>query len=179
MTPVGTAIWPRVNEPDVKFDPDGVYTCDLRLDHEEGKALLAKLEAFVTADKKARKAADEKIHKSKNELPVRLETDRDTGELVETFIVKTKTKRRPLVVDSQKSPVSENVGGGSQLRLSINVKSYNNGAIGYGITLQLKAVQVLELREFSSSGANDFDVVDDGFVATPSSDGDAADGGDF
>ena len=42
-TPKGTAIFPKLNEPDKKFNPEGVYSLTLRLSDAEAKPLIAQL----------------------------------------------------------------------------------------------------------------------------------------
>ena len=42
-SPKGTAVWPWLNEPDTRFDDNGVYTVQLRLDAEEAAAFTAEL----------------------------------------------------------------------------------------------------------------------------------------
>ena len=34
-TPIGKAVWPYLNNPDTKFDEDGVYKVTLRLDQDD------------------------------------------------------------------------------------------------------------------------------------------------
>ena len=58
-TPLGVAVYPRLNEPDYKFDPAGVFTVTVRVGAEEGQKLKdrldAKLDAWHNQQKKERR----------------------------------------------------------------------------------------------------------------------------
>ena len=58
-TPTGVAQWPRLNEPDTKFDKDGVYSVGLRLPKDDAGELISTiskvLDDFVTKIKKGSK----------------------------------------------------------------------------------------------------------------------------
>ena len=44
-TPAGVAVYPRLNEPDYKFDPAGQFSVTVRVGAEEGQKLKDKLDA--------------------------------------------------------------------------------------------------------------------------------------
>jgi hypothetical protein len=75
-------------------------------------------------------------------------------------------EQRPVLFDSKGRPMNENIGSGSKIRVGSEIIPYYSAAIGAGISLRLKAVQVIELVEYSSGGG--FDAwkfsEEDGFV---------------
>ncbi len=46
-TPVGVAVYPRLNEPDYKFDPAGVFSVTVRVPSKEGQELKNKLDEML------------------------------------------------------------------------------------------------------------------------------------
>ena len=49
-TPIGTAVYPHLNEPDTKFEDDGVYTTQLRLTAEEADTIESSYNINFTMD---------------------------------------------------------------------------------------------------------------------------------
>ena len=167
VTPVGVAVYPRLNKPDTKFDAEGVYKVTVRLDPNEPAVatFMEKVEAF----------ADENGLKGKNN-GIKDEADDNgvpTGMLLVNFKVKASwpdgTSRKPAIVNATKNELTANVGGGSVIRVSGEMSTYDG--FGGGISLSPKAVQVIELKTWNA-GVDDFDVEGDGEVAV------AADGDD-
>jgi hypothetical protein len=132
-SPLGEALYPRLTEPDDKFDPDGLYSVRLRLpeDAESTQKLVAFLEdkaqeGYELAKdkvteglkKKTPKAVENAISKIKMaDLPFKPEEDdegNETGFILFNFKMKAsgvskKTgkswTRRPALFDSQGSPI--------------------------------------------------------------------------
>lgn len=112
LLPKAPAIFPKLNTPDTKFDPDGVYEVKLR--YEEGQTelgligrneidlegILERLKAlrdeFADAKREELMAGDGKQKKKAKELTVRdigeMECDDDTGEETGNLILKAKMK---------------------------------------------------------------------------------------
>lgn len=123
--------------------------------YEEGYA------SAVEAAKKKRK----KLESYTKTLPYREELDED-GEETGNYILTAKLnrviklpdgkviKQKPEVVDAKKNPVTEPVFSGSVAKLIVETNPYSNSEKA-GLSLRLKAVQVLELSTFSA--ASDFD----------------------
>jgi hypothetical protein len=156
VSPAGIAVYPRLNKPDTKFDAVGEFKTGLKLDPSDpaAKAFLDKMEAFAAANG---------ITKG---LPWKDEAG-DNGEPTGMVIVKYKVKafwpakdgnppesRKPAVVDAGKQILTANVGGGSTIRISGEMATYDG--FGGGVSLQPKAIQVLDLQTWNA-GVEDFD----------------------
>ena len=62
---------------------------------------------------------------------------------------------KPALFDAKLKPINSNIGGGSTLKVAFEAIPYYTALVGAGITLRLKAVQVLDLKEYSgASGAS-------------------------
>jgi len=176
LTPVGTARYPHLNVPDRRFNDDGVFSCDLILeDTAEAREFMAGLDdEWAKAAEYAKDQAGKANAKAAN--PPWADEEDDEGNPTGRTILKTKLKHivRPRngtpwkkkvhIIDSQKNPMGETVGPGSQLRLKIAVRGWFMPTNGAGASLDLIAAQVFELKQ--GGGAVDgFDVVDDGFTS--------------
>lgn len=157
-TPVGTALWPHLNEPDTKFDKDGSYSVNLVLDKEQTENIKEKLagvlEEFI--------ASGESKTKKKAPLPIKEDKDQD-GKPTGNYQIKFKLRavgqsrgerweQRPALFDSQLQPCTDVIGNGSRIKVGAEVVPYSTALAGTGISLRLKAVQVIELS--SSGGAS-------------------------
>lgn len=188
-TPTGTAVWPKLNEPDRKFQPEGVYEVKLRLPENEAEALIEKImDVHASAYREACSAQGKKALKK---APVpwgpaeQWNSDTETKEELPGFIdfkFKMKAKvtsrsgksweQRPALFDAQLNPIPEDsdpIGGGSVIRISAEVYPWHAASMGFGISLRPKAVQVIELKTYS--GSNDDHGFDkkDGFTVKSSS----------
>ena len=157
-TPVGTALWPHLNEPDTKFDKDGSYSVNLVLNKEETENIKSKLsevlQEFISS-------GESKTNK-KAPLPIKEDKDQD-GKPTGNYQIKFKLRavgqsrgerweQRPALFDSQLQPCTDVIGNGSRIKVGAEVVPYSTAMAGTGISLRLKAVQVIELS--SSGGAS-------------------------
>jgi len=191
-TEVGIAKWPHLNKPDTKFDKDGAYKLSLILDKESVKGILGKskevLKDFVDAG----------LAKSKKMSPLPIRDDKDdAGNPNGNFEVKFKLRavgrsqsdsweQRPALFDAGGRPMSELIGGGSKVKVGCEIVPYSTAATGTGITLRLKAVQVIELATVSSgdsfeswSFSEEQGFTTDGKPAEDKEEEDATEEGDF
>lgn len=160
----GIAVFPKLNEPDTKFNPEGDYKVTLRLDAEEGAKLLAKLEelrneashALQAAAMGAGQKATVKKMQKEADLPVREEVDdegNETGNLLFNFKMRASGKRKngkvyeqaPVIVDAKNKPLSEDVWGGSKIEVNAAITPFYVPALGTGVALKLRGVRVLDL----------------------------------
>ena len=164
-TPAGTAVFPALVNADTKFDVDGVYKTGLKLAADariDGMSLIQFLEEQheqnVTQRKK--EANGKKIKEA--DLP--FEIDEDTGQLSIKFKLKaagmTRDKvaftQRPAIFDAKGTPYKgAEIWGGSTIKVAFEVIPSYTALIGAGISLRMKAVQIIELKQ-GSSGAGDF-----------------------
>jgi hypothetical protein len=174
-TPKGIAKYPHVNEPNTRFNPMGEYSCSIVVSDEDGTAFRAKIEELFDAEYERECIIHKKKLKKSQHFPVA--QDEDGQWLVKTKQVsKVETKSGDVytfdvkLFDASGQPVkSENcrVGSGSQVRCSIEPRTWYNPSVGFGMTLSLRAVQVIELVESSGGSSADsfgFDA-EEGFKA--------------
>lgn len=187
VSPAGPAIWPKLNEPDTKWDPDGKYTGKLKLDgaSDEVIAFVAKLEAirdeFFDAEferlKSEKKMALAKELKKADVIKVDVdqETGDETGFLIFGASMKAKGVRKDGTPWTQKPTIFNAKGtelktppaisGGSTLKLSVEVSPFVNATTkAVTLSIRLKAAQIIKLnsggaRTFSEHG---FGVEEDG-----------------
>lgn len=167
-SPKGRAVWPKLNEPDTRFEPDGVYKVSLVVPAAEAKAMIAELtkeyEAYYAAEvkeaKKKFKKADLPWTEALNDA------GEETGDIEFSFKMAAKyttkdgsvVEQRPVLFDAKTRPMTDRIGGGSLIRVGFTTHLWNVAATGVGLTLRMKAVQVLELKQWSPSArkASDF-----------------------
>lgn len=176
LTPVGTAVFPRLNKPDDKFDADGVYSVKLRLTPDEAEDFIEKLEALYEEHYQQCLSDEGKKKLKKAPLPWGMEEDKDTGEETGNYLINCKMKavvrpkgrepfdKKPVLVDSQGVPISLIVGGGSRIQVCLEVNRWFT-ALGVGMTLWPVAVQVIQLSEPGTAdpASFGFETHDDGF----------------
>ena len=162
-TPVGIAEWPRLNTPDTKYNSDGVYSVLLRLPKDDCTETIEAIRSVVSDYVDMLKKEEGKKEIATAPLPFKDVMDGDnvpTGEIEIKFKLNALGKngnetweQRPMLFDSHKRPISENIGGGSKIKVGAEVVPYFTTMHGAGVTLRLKAVQVIELVEYSNSGS--------------------------
>ena len=162
-TPVGVAQWPRLNEPDTKFNKDGVYSVGLRLSAEDAQPIVEMLTNALAAH--VDKLEKEKKKVSGGRLPSTDVVDQDsnpTGEVEFRFKLNAigmsggdRWEQRPALFDSNGKPITETIGGGSKIKIGAEVIPYHTSIAGAGISLRLKAVQVIELVEYTKGDSFD------------------------
>ncbi len=177
----GTALWAKVFEPDTKFNPLGDYSINLQMPIADSVAMSEQLDGIVQAKFKEAIKEDPRL---KNTLTTQevcqpvydRDTGDDTGNVEFKFKLKAKVQKRdgtyyeqqPTVLDSKKVPVSGDtlIGNGSKVKVAFEPIPYVMGSTKkVGVSLRLKAVQVIDLVEYGNSAASVFDE-EDGFVVS-------------
>ena len=159
-TPRGEAIWPKLIIPETKFDPAGVYEIRMKFGPDAEKEFLATMtELFELAYEQTRQ------HHAKTLLPRELppwKSGKD-GRLEFKFKLKASgvfdgqpwTNKPPKLFDSRgrridnPDPQKLRIGTGSEVRTFFQVRPYFVQKAG--ITLRLKAVQILKLVEYDDA----------------------------
>ena len=178
----GSALWAKVFEPDTKFNPLGDYSINLQMPVADAAAMSEQLESIVQAKFNEAIKEDPRL---KNTLTTQdvcttvfdRETGDDTGLVEFKFKLKAKVQKRdgtyyeqqPAVLDSKKVPISKDVlvGNGSRVKVAFEPIPYVMATTKKaGVSLRLKAVQVIDLVEYGNSATSVFDE-EDGFVAPP------------
>lgn len=166
ITPTGIAQWPWLTNADTKWHELGEYKVSLILDKDAAAGLIEDIDAQILEKKTMEKS------KKMAPAPYQLEED-DEGNATGRVIFKCKNKnrinsktgelwdRKPVIVDSKGNPTNAEIGGGSKLRLKLELYPWHNAALGTGCSLQILAVQVVELEPIKKA---EFDEID-GFEA--------------
>ncbi len=183
VSPAGTLKYPRLFKPDTKFKAEGEYSTKLLVPEEEAKPFIEELMAIHKEEYAKACAANKKKALKQAPLPWKPEVN-DDGEETGNIEFKTSLKakvtpkkgdpfeQRPQVIDAKKHkvPASTRVGGGTKAKIAMEVYPWFTAALGFGITLRLKAVQILELSEYEAGGAASMFSEEDGFESEPSGD---------
>lgn len=185
----GKAQWAKVFEPDTRFVPEGEYSVQVIVPETEAQEMCEQLDGLVSA--KLEEAVKEQP-KLKTVLSTRQAYENDTDEVgnpTGELIFKTKMKARiksrdgrvyeqkPAVVDSKRTPLDgkQLIGNGSIVKVAVEPVPYvMQSTKQVGVSLRLKAMQVLELVEYGNSTNSIFDE-EEGFVASAVAKDDATD----
>ena len=179
ITPKGTAVWPKLNTPDTKYNPDGEYTVKLRLPVAESHDLIKQLEGLRDAFQKDQARTDPKVGRY-DVAPV-YETEEDdngdvTGFVLFKFKQNAKIKLRNggtrdmsvPIYDSNKAPTKTEVTGGSTIRVAGVPFCYAMpSSKKVGVSLRPTGVQIIQLAAGFGGDADALAMFDkeDGFVA--------------
>ena len=171
----GTAKYCHLNEPNKKFEPEfGVYSCDLIIDKEQADAIKQKLRPLYEEELRETQEANPGKGITQREFPI---DEVDGGHLIKVKL-KAGGRRRdgseyhlsvPLY-DSAGKPLDKDVKvwGGSEVNVAFRPKFYYTAAVGFGVSFELQAVQVLKLGEGGVSSiaasAFGFTTEEEGFV---------------
>ena len=180
----GSAQWAKVLEPDTKWNPLGDYSIYLQMSQANSAEMCERLEQIVQEE--FSKAIKEKPP-LKNTLTTQAvvntvydkDTGDDTGKVEFKFKLKAKGQRKdgsyyeqqPAVIDAKKQPLPKDmlIGNGSRVKVAFEPIPYiMQSTKKVGVSLRLKAVQVIDLVEYGNSATSVFDE-EDGFVAPPPS----------
>jgi len=161
-TPVGIGRYTWLNKPDKTYDEVyGVYRTDLILSEEDWNAFKLEVKPLYE-----QALADEQVKQGKKTLkqhgsPISIDEE---GQHVLKCKLKAGGKRKDgseyaLSVgrfDGNGKPLDKDViiGGGSKIKLAIRPKFWYVSALGFGMTLEPHAVQVLELEAVQAGSAS-------------------------
>jgi len=178
-SPQGTAVWPWLNEPDTRFDENGVYTVTLRLSAEDAEPFMADLKQIF---RDGYDAEVKKQKKQKLKLANMPWTDHEDDQGNETGMIDFKFKQksayeyegkkienRVLLIDAKRNPVTDQIGGGSKIRVGFEPYVWYVPSMGVGMSLRLKAVQVIDLVQYTKGqNTDEFDFKEeDGYTTAP------------
>ena len=156
-TPTGVALYPWLNKPDTEYNKDGEYKVNLVLSKEDAQPLIDTInEVFKENLNDEMKKQDKKDLKTANP-PYSEQLDGD-GKPTGNFIFKFKSKAayKPAIFDaSGETVIDPQIWGGSEIRVNAALYPYFVSSIGAGVSLKLRAVQVIALVE-GSEGAGRF-----------------------
>ena len=171
VTPKGSAEWVKLWTPDVKFNPLGLYTINLKVAEDEAEALTTELNRQVDACYNSELKKNPKLKtKMTKRVPyeVCLDDDGEETGFVE-FKIKMKARvemkngdsftQKPVVYDAKGQPITKeiSIGNGSICKVAFETVPYMLASTKEAsVSLRLKSVQLIELREFNSE-ENPFD----------------------
>lgn len=175
----GTFKWPRLNEPDTKFKPEGEYSVKLIVPQADAKPLLDKLaplHADAVKEGKAEFKAMDKATLAKmkakgkdfNVNPFYSDEVDEDGEKtgnVEFFFKMTASgtskktgkewSRKPAMFDARGKKIVVNPWGGTVGKVSFEARPYFiKGTLSAGLKLALEAVQIIDLVEGGQRSAS-------------------------
>ncbi|CAB4150153.1 single-stranded DNA-binding protein [uncultured Caudovirales phage] len=162
-TPAGIAQYPYLTKPDTKFNPDGEYKISVEIPGATAQDIVTFLdEQFAVSVAKAKK---ENPGKKIKEGDVPYSVNDDTGAVTVRFKLKAKVtpkmgdpfEQRPALFDAKGKPIGADIkiGGGSKVKVAYELVPYYTAIAGAGISLRLKAVQVINLVEFSGGASSE------------------------
>lgn len=175
----GKATWAKVYEPDTRFVKEGLYSINVSIPEAEASAIC---EQFEDALKEYADKLVKDNPKIKNVLSIRkpFETEYDdNGDETGCILFKPKNKaqitardgktytRTVAVVDAKRNPLDKStlIGNGSTVKVAFEAAPYYLATDKVaGLSLRLKAVQVLELVSYSK-GTDAFFDEEEGFVS--------------
>ena len=177
-SPVGEAVFPWLTKADTEHDASGVFHTDLSVPFEAADAFIAKLEKVRNEFKATLTVAqqgalnDKPVYKDELTRPPKDASDEvkaafvpeKTGNVlfrmklknnVTTGAGETFTQTPILVSADTGEKITDPVYGGSIIRVRGQIVPYTNAASGIvGVTLRMKAVQVIELVTGGSGGSS-------------------------
>ena len=182
VSPIGTAVYPKLVIPDTAFDDAGVYSCKLHVTKKEFEDFKSQVDPLVEAAYKAECDKQGKEVRKAPSTPLRIvegqyEIFAKQKAKVITRNGETLEFNIPLF-DSQVKPILDGpkIGSGSKIRMSMTFNPWFVPSQGWGYTLRLREAQVLELVEYSSSGgATSFSAEAEGYTTSGESFADVLD----
>ena len=162
-TPLGTAVYPKLVEPDTKFNEDGVYSCRLIVSEEDFNSFETQIKNWLASEYEYHcKAADGKKLKMHDAPPLKKNDDGDY-EIFAKQVARRDTAKGVLhfdvtLFDSKGKKINDkpNIGSGSKLKLAVEAHSWNSPMLGVGYSLRLRAAQLIELKEYSGGDGSKF-----------------------
>ena len=175
MKAKGVTKYCHLNEPNKKFDPEfGTYSCDVVIDKEQADQIKNVLRPLFEEELREVQEANPGKKITQREIPI---DEVDGGHLIKVKL-KAGGRRRDgseyhmsiAMYDSAGKPLDKDVKvwGGSTVNVAFRPKFYYTAAVGFGVSFELQAVQVLQLGEGGVSGiaasAFGFTTEEEGFV---------------
>lgn len=178
-TPCCKFQYPKLIEPETRFNPEGVYKITALIDPRDADPVASALDELLNRHKESLKSQAPTQKFKLADLPWSYEEVDGTP----FFIVKAKMKasgmdrdgRRwtsaPALFDAKGQPVKDRealarMWNGTMGKVSFEACPFYQSAIGAGITLRLKAVQVLSLVESGGSAESYGFGEEDGWTAS-------------
>jgi hypothetical protein len=186
VTPAGRFSFPKLQEPDTKFNEYGEYSVGVELSGESAETLRELIEEVYETEYKLECAEHGKTLKKYESLPFGQTLDRDKQpvEGSTTFKLKRKaggvfgknhakagetwTASFPIFSAAGTEKVTEPIWGGSTGRVSFIIVPWYTPSLGFGVRLQIEAVKILSLVTMGDKAPDSFGFEDEeGYAAAP------------
>ncbi len=168
VSPVGVSQYAWLTAPDTRFDENGHYKTNLIVKAQDATELMNAIDRVRkdSVDMAKEKAKGKKIKEA--DAPYSEETDAEgnlTGNVIFKFKCKAKivTKdgtiipNRVALFDAKGKPMTDaNVWSGSEIKVSAELIPYYTAMVGAGVSMRLRAVQILKLVEGGSGNAKGY-----------------------
>jgi hypothetical protein len=185
-TPKGKLVgFVAIQTPSTKFDSDGVYSCDVAFEGDAAKQMKKTIDSLMKES-----LAETKGKRSANP-PYRIEGKKLVVKFKQKARIKTRRgdvwEKEVAVYDSKAKRVEEDlqIGEGTEVIINYGTYFWNVSSQGAGVTLQLEAVQIIDLVKRTAGSASNPFIEVDGFTAADKAtnpfddDVDIDDDGDF
>lgn len=157
-SPKGTLLFGAIQSPSTKFNELGEYFALMIFSDEETQKFIETLEANLEGFRQSQGISPN----ARKNIPYKKVIDqegKETGQISFKFGSKAQIIRegkepiiiRPVIFDEAGRPYDVAIGNGSELKVSYVCHYWSNPGLGYGVSLRLKAVQVLDLKEPQAS----------------------------
>jgi len=169
VTPKGVLVYPHLNKPDTKFDKDGVWRATLRVPKSDAKELVESINNQISLN------ADNVKKERNKEARVAPTPYKDDGEGNYEFTFKLKASgvrqtgerwnQKPILYDAKGNLFNPKdiIWGGSEAKVAFQPSPYFVPSIGAGVSLRLKAVQIINLVTGGNDASNFGFKQEDGF----------------
>jgi len=155
-TEIGTGNYPYLFTPDTQYEKNGVYSVKLVLSDKDSKSIVKLYEETL-------KARQEKENTQKRSPHDQYKVIKDGG-IEFKFKLKAKVtmrdgtdfEQRPKILNADKTVAEQQaVYSGSKMKIAFQAISWHNNLQGVGVTLRLKAVQLIEIVSEKPKGNGD------------------------
>ena len=186
VTPKGVLVFPHLKSPDTKFDENGVWKTGLRLAGAEAQKLIAIIDKEI--DESVTEASEKKSNVKRGAPPYK--KDEDSEAFIFNFKLKAsgvrpngeKWKQKPVLYDAKGNVFQSNgktIWGGTKAKVAFQMSPYFVSSIGAGVSLRLKAVQIIELVTGGADASSYGFQEEEGFVAENETKEETPEEGDF
>ncbi len=162
-TKKGEAVYPHLSRPDTNFDKDGHYKVNLKMSKEDAKPVIDLINDLHNRNV-------EELSKTKKNVKIApmpyFDEEDDDGNPTGKVIIKFKSKAayKPAIYDAGSPPKlikESDIWGGSEIRVGGTAVPFHTAAIGAGITIRIRAVQVI--KDVPMETSSPFGAVEGGF----------------
>jgi len=172
VSPKGVAVYPRLNTPSTKFKEDGEYSVKLTTSAKEAEGYLEQIKAVAREFYQEQCSVLKKDKLRIHPFPWEEDGGNVTIKFANVAKITAKTGQvydmKIALLDTKGNPVTDFVGAGSVIKVAAEVKPWYVPSLGVGVSLRLKAVQIIDLKAPSQLVSADqfgFSTEEEGYVS--------------